>query len=55
MKRRWAQRGGATSLSAASINVVAKPRKSGGMSAQGKKNIAAAMKKRWAEKKRKAL
>jgi hypothetical protein len=54
MKQRWAKRRGVTSPSASSINVAAKPKKSGGMSAQGRKNISAAMKKRWAEKKRKA-
>jgi hypothetical protein len=31
----------------------AKPKKQGGMSAAGRKNISEAMKKRWAEKKRK--
>src|SRR5271166_2229843 len=42
MKQRWAQRRGATAPSAASINVAARPQKSGGMSAQGRKNISAA-------------
>jgi len=47
MKRRWAQRRGATSTPA-------KPKKRGGITAAGRKKLSEAMKKRWAEKKRKA-
>jgi hypothetical protein len=56
MRRRWAERRGATSGSKVSVKATAatKPKKSGGMSAQGRKNISEAMKKRWAEKKQKA-
>ena len=56
MRRRWAERRGATSVSKASVKATGatKPKKSGGMSAQGRKNIAEAMRKRWAEKKRMA-
>ena len=56
VKRRWAQRRGATPASKASAKVAAArtPKKSGGLSAVGRKKLSEAMKKRWAEKKRKA-
>jgi len=56
MRRRWAERRGASPGSKAGVKATAatKPKKSGGMSEQGRKNIAAAMKKRWAQKKRMA-
>jgi len=56
MRRRWAERRGATSASKASVTATAatSPKKRSGMSEQGRKNIAAAMRRRWAEKKRMA-
>jgi hypothetical protein len=53
MKQRWAQTRGATSPSAASIKMAAKPKKRGGITAAGRKKLSEAMKRRWAEKKRK--
>ena len=56
MKRRWAQRSGATSASKSTAKVAGAtaPKKSGGISAAGRKKLSEAMKKRWAEKKGKA-
>jgi hypothetical protein len=54
MKRRWAQRKVASSASAPTANVAAKPKKRGGITAAGRKKLSEAMKRRWAEKKRKA-
>jgi hypothetical protein len=56
MKRRWAQRRGATGASKANTSVAAatKPKKRGGITPAGRKRLAEAMRKRWAEKKRKA-
>jgi len=50
MKRRWAQRRRA----ATSIAGPATKGKKGGITAAGRKRLSEAMKKRWAEKKRKA-
>jgi hypothetical protein len=56
MKRRWAQRRGATGASRAKTALAAatKPKKRGGITPAGRKRLAEAMRKRWAEKKRKA-
>ena len=55
MKRRWAQRRGATGASKANTSVAAavKPKKRGGITAAGRRKLSEAMKRRWAEKKRK--
>ena len=53
MKRRWAQRRGATARASAAVAVV-KPKKRGGITAAGRRKLSEAMKQRWAEKKRKA-
>ena len=53
MKRRWAQRRGATARASAAV-AVDKPKKRGGITAAGRKKLSEAMKQRWAEKKRKA-
>ena len=55
MKRRWAQRRGATGATRASSSAAAaaKPKKRGGITPAGRKRLAEAMRKRWAEKKRK--
>jgi hypothetical protein len=58
MKRRWAlRRRGATSTAGSakvSTGTAIKPKKRGGITAAGRKKLSEAMKKRWAEKKRKA-
>jgi hypothetical protein len=58
MKRRWAlRRRGASSTGGpakVSTGTASKPKKRGGLTAAGRKKLSEAMKKRWAEKKRKA-
>lgn len=52
MKRRWAARRGASSLSA-KATARAPKKKRGGLTAAGRKRLSEMMKKRWAEKKKK--
>ena len=58
MKRRWAQtrRGAASTTGPARVSAgtATKTKKRGGITAAGRKKLSEAMKKRWAEKKRKA-
>jgi len=57
MKRRWAQRRGATGASSPRTSGVAaaKPKKRGGITAAGRRRLSKAMKKRWAQRRRKGV
>jgi hypothetical protein len=56
MKMRWAQRRGTVTASGnrAKVAVATKQKKRGGITPAGRKRLAEAMRKRWAEKKRMA-